>query len=112
MELWIRSQDKKRLTTVNDLRVCYRLLNKEKKEWFIEDCDWLGTYKSEERALKVLDEIKDILETKMVYKNITEDKESIKKINKMFPNCHHFDTTNMADIHFINDTYVYQMPKE
>ena len=54
MELWIRSQDKHRLTIVRDLRMYYA---KQNNVWVIEDCDDLGTYKTKERALKVLDEI-------------------------------------------------------
>ena len=54
MELWIRSQDRERLTITNDLRICYV---KEKDMWAIEDCDYLGFYKTKERALEVLDEI-------------------------------------------------------
>ena len=53
MELWIRSQDKKRLTKATDIRIGY--LNTI--GWIIEDCDELGTYKTEKRALEVLDEI-------------------------------------------------------
>lgn len=54
MELWIRSQDKERLTTINDLRIYYA---SKEKVWVIVDCDDLGYYKTRERALEILDEI-------------------------------------------------------
>ena len=58
MNLWIRSQDKERLTEVNDLRIYY---GKEEDLWAIEDCDDLGYYKTKERALEVLDEIQNAI---------------------------------------------------
>ncbi len=54
MNLWIRSQDKKRLTIVRDLRIYYA---KQEDIWVIEDCDDLAYYKTKKRALEVLDEI-------------------------------------------------------
>lgn len=60
MELWIRSQDRKEMTKPNYIRIIERTnhcLNRD--EYIIQNeeyCD-LGTYKTEERALEVLDEI-------------------------------------------------------
>lgn len=62
MELWIRSQDKKRLTKATDIRIGY--LNKI--GWIIEDCDELGTYKTKERALEVLDEISSKIKNRYI----------------------------------------------
>ena len=62
MELWIRSQDKKRL-----MKVVYFELEKDDYGFHIlgrEDKfsgNKLGTYKTEERALEVLDEIQNAL---------------------------------------------------
>ncbi len=84
MNLWIRSQDKERLTEVNDLRIYY---GKEEDLWAIEDCDDLGYYKTKERALEVLDEIQNIL----------------KHISLQTNNNNQFVGTT---------TYVYEMPKE
>ena len=61
MELWIRSQDKKRLVKVDyvyieptyGLEICcgsYHCLNQN-----------IGTYTTNERALEVLDEIEDLM---------------------------------------------------
>ena len=85
MNLWIRSQDKERLTEVNDLRIYY---GKEEDLWAIEDCDDLGYYKTKERALEVLDEIQDLLED---------------------------DTINFDDDGYptlLKNNIVYEMPKE
>lgn len=58
MDLWIRSQDRKRLTVISDLRIYYA---EQEDVWVIEDCDDLGYYKTQERALEVLDEIVNAL---------------------------------------------------
>ena len=58
MELWIRSQDKERLTKATDLRI-YKALDEE--VWVIEDCDDLGYYKTKERAIEVLGDIQNML---------------------------------------------------
>ena len=58
MELWIRSQDRERLTKVHDLRIYYA---KQEDVWVIEDCDDLAFYKTKERALEVLDEIEQFI---------------------------------------------------
>ena len=71
MELWIRSQDKKRLTKATDIRIGY--LNKI--GWIIEDCDELGTYKTEKRALEVLDEIQRLI-TDLQYMSYAVDSSS------------------------------------
>ena len=81
MELWIRSQDKKRLTKVNDLYIVHDDNN---------FCDYIGNnmvghvakYTQQERALEVLDEISSILQLKLcstlgtfeeVFKGYTEE---------------------------------------
>lgn len=56
--MWIRTQDKETLLNVN----CIDVYNLNKNEWIIEACgNDLGTYKSKERALEVLDEIQKLL---------------------------------------------------
>ncbi|WP_288910961.1 hypothetical protein [uncultured Thomasclavelia sp.] len=54
MDLWIRSQDRYILTKntnlyLSDEGIAYRILN--------DNYDYLGEYKTKERALEVLDEI-------------------------------------------------------
>ena len=61
MELWIRSQDKMVLTKIYDLRVDLHIGNEYKIQCNLDErkADYylLGTYKTKERALEVLDEI-------------------------------------------------------
>ena len=53
MELWIRSQDRKRLYKVDEITID-RNMNNTCDIW----CNnYLGTYKTKERAIEVLDEI-------------------------------------------------------
>ena len=62
MDLWIRSQDRKRLGKIE-------LIEYEKDDYGYYLFGWwdkyngsrLATYKSEERALEVLDEIEDLM---------------------------------------------------
>lgn len=78
MELWIRSQDKEVLTKVNNL--CYytrkdvaEFISEEELSKDIQHVIWspdgsiLGYYKTKERALKVLDEIQNLLQPKIIY---------------------------------------------
>lgn len=53
MELWIRSQDKEILTKVNYLEAYGSSTN----WWIMGNDNDLGTYKTKERALEVLNEI-------------------------------------------------------
>ena len=59
MEVWIRSQDKEKLCKVHDL--CIRENQNENNEtnYVIQDVYTMGTYKTKERALEVLDEIEE-----------------------------------------------------
>ena len=121
MELWIRSTArtnllKARFLSIIDGEKFYEPDEWEYKGYTICNCtpngmyELLGTYETKERALEVLDEIQNILTPKMVYKNITKDVSGIEQINQYFNNNVDFNTSNNADIHFINDTYVYEMP--
>lgn len=61
MELWVRSQDKMKLVNNCNLYISNEIRN----EYVIEDLNnkylKLGTYKTKERAIEVLDEIQDEL---------------------------------------------------
>lgn len=99
MELWIRSQLKGSLVKVNDLRIMQldkdgfrALIEKEAREgWCIvaNDDPCIGTYKTKERALEVLDEIQEILCPKQPKAVIGKNVEFIPTLD-----------------------YVYEMPKE
>lgn len=66
MELWIRSQGKMKLVNNCNLYISNEIRN----EYVIEDLNnkylKLGTYKTKERALEVLDEIQDLLQNAYV----------------------------------------------
>lgn len=66
MELWVRSQDKMKLVNNCNLYISNEIRN----EYVIEDLNnkylKLGTYKTKERALEILDEIQNILRPKYI----------------------------------------------
>ncbi|MCI9434063.1 MAG: hypothetical protein HFI86_02140 [Bacilli bacterium] len=66
MNLWIRSQDKRALKKVDDLYInLLGCLAKEDELYWITDKNIkLGGYKTEKRALEVLDEIQSAIEYK------------------------------------------------
>jgi hypothetical protein len=57
MELWVRSQDKEILLKVNELEIEANMIIAFDNSKY--QC--LGTYKTKERALEVLDEIQDLM---------------------------------------------------
>lgn len=62
MDLWIRSQNKKELIKINHLV----LIDEEIRGVIDNGCYiMLGSYKTKERALEVLDEIQKLLETRV-----------------------------------------------
>lgn len=61
--MWIRSQDRKILTKIDDLAI-----DGANQIW--GDCCLLGKYSSEQKALRVFDEIQDELESEEF--NITD----------------------------------------
>ncbi len=66
MKLWIRSQNREQLSKPNKLYV--KILNEERYEILSGEGFYvLGTYKTKERALEVLDEIQKLLMPKMIY---------------------------------------------
>lgn len=53
--MWVRSQDKKKLTEIHDVTIYH-----DKQKW--AGCSFIGEYSTEEKALKVLDEIQGKIE--------------------------------------------------
>lgn len=64
MDLWIRSQNKTILSKAHDLVIRENRNEKNETNYFIVDTYTLGIYKTKERALEVLNEIQNILETR------------------------------------------------
>ena len=116
MELWIRSQDKKSLVNTKTIEVC----DNDIVVWDEEKYDikiYLGKYKTQERALEVLDEIQSKLKATFLMKPKDE------RFSKYFEDGKRYleDLNGICvvtgdrcfDLEPINkDIYVYEMPKE
>ncbi len=64
MNLWIRSQNREQLSKPNKLYV--KILNEERYEILSDEGFYvLGTYKTKERALEVLDKIEELINYKL-----------------------------------------------
>ena len=110
MELWIKSQDKEMLIKVDRIGIekfgeGYGIVTYErigtKKEF------GLGLYKTKERALEVLDEIQNILNPMIVFKNCNCTKDMLDKIKEVGA-CVVSDNSHIEQL----STCVYEMPKE
>ena len=65
MELWIRSQDKECLTNISNIQYVYKNYTHGLGTYY-DHLKILGTYKTKERAIEVLDEIQDLLQNAYV----------------------------------------------
>lgn len=101
MDLWIRSQSKKRIKKVKD--IYYQKIGEE--FCVVDDDIVFGKYKSSERALEVLDEIQYLLQPK-VYVN-----EDVFIPNKEITSSGMF-VKNKPEIEYYNVPIIYEMPKE
>ena len=61
MNLWVRTQDKECLTNISNIQYVYKN-NIHGLGTYYDNLKILGTYKTREKALKVLDEIQDLLQ--------------------------------------------------
>lgn len=111
MELWVRTQDKRRLLKPTDIGVglCCGKYN-------VYDCEKsIGEYATEERCYEIIDEIQKILQYDglLVLKDIDtsgmkkEDFEPFKAI------CYTSDSGKESELSFNQvGSYVYEMPQE
>ena len=118
MDLWIRSQNKKRLLKINNIK----LEEIEKNySWYIDNDNCrpyvltsdegnLGFYTTKERALEVLDEIQNILNPKFMLR-MDGDLKNIENFLDI-SNRPYIQNHDNADIKIINNSYVYEMPEE
>lgn len=99
MDLWIRSQNRKALINVKQIRI-------NGLDIMCLNGELLGTYKTEERALEVLNEIQNILQPKISVKPTIEEDMNPEYIHKHF-------VSNGKEVDVVElNTYVYEMPKE
>ncbi len=112
MDLWIRSQDKESLIQVDCLCIEKNELDKGKYIYssfdIVQGCITLGTYKTKERAIEILDEIQNLIQPKMnfiVSQHIDFDNDGEGLIG-----CNILKEE--PKIERISDVIVYEMPKE
>lgn len=96
MELWIRSQDKKILEKCEDLFSAYYSSKKSYAICSHKNMVTLGLYKTEKRALEVLDEIQNMIHYEYNFENLTYEKADLILKGKIVENIVKF----------------YEMPKE
>lgn len=100
MDLWVRSQNKYRLLKVESLQIIYNQEDNELPYSINSSYELLGSYKTKERALEILDEIQQML------KNETIETE-IKYIDNQV-----YETKIIGKPDILKNIVVYQMPKE
>ena len=106
MELWIRSQDKLKLVKVNYVYVIENKINSFSIYGeTIDSGPIIGTYKTKERALEVLDEIQNILKPVITYTQKEPIKSDFKQgVYQIIQD----DDLKIQEL----STYVYEMPNE
>ena len=104
MDLWIRSQDKTRLIKAEDVRCDTYVFHR-----IIVNGTYFGAYKTEERALEVLDEIQRCLKGRTIIspRRITD----YERIKEKFFAGGFIITDGSVDV-IPSDVIVYEMPKE
>lgn len=94
MNLWIRSTSKTNLLQARFLTIMEGKTFYKKNEWEYEGytiCnvalngkyELLGTYKTKERAIEVLDEIEKLIKPITIFQNCQVDKSTIEKIKEI-----------------------------
>lgn len=114
-DLWIRSQDKLVLTKVRNLWI-----EKSGQYYAIFDDNnryYVGIYETKERAIKVLDEIQELmvqpiafLKTEFIDTPIETSRDIIKNLERIGVKC--IEDKNCEIIPTNTTNIVYQMPKE
>lgn len=105
MNLWVRSQDKRILQKVDNIFLNANYENKRISTYDGNNTE-LGTYKTKERALEVLDEIQMLLQPIIKYEPIVQE-----EFNPSYKYKHFVKVDDNMEIKELS-TFVYQMPKE
>lgn len=105
MELWVRSQDKRILIKVDNIFLDANYGNKRISTYDGDNTE-LGTYKTKERAIEILDEIQSLLQLKIEYKPIVQE-----EYNPLYTYKHFVKVDDNVEIEELS-TFVYNMPKE
>ena len=111
MDLWIRSQDKENLLKVDRLDVNDNKIEANFKAHY-GGCDYLviGKYRTNERALEVLDEINQLLKPKMLIK--TKQMLTPENMKKISENLNSTIISNSLEPIYISNCITYEMPEE
>ena len=112
MNLWVRSQDKTNLVKIRQISLNYQN-NKQIIANYIPELyensgeyyEILGTYKTKERAIEVLDEIQSLLQPTIEYKPIVQE-----EYNPAYTYKHFVKVDENIEIKELS-TFVYQMPE-
>lgn len=105
MNLWVRSQDKRILQKVDNIFLDANYENKRISTYDGDNVE-LGTYKTKERAIEVLDEIQNILKPKMIVNTYKVEQAKLCDGTQ-------FIQPMLDDIQVQNaTTYVYEMPEK
>lgn len=107
MELWVRSQDKRILQKVDNIFLDADYGNKRISTYDEYNTE-LGTYKTKERALEVLEEIQNILKPKYILdtSSINPDGNFYEKNGMIFQKYN--ANARIEEL----STFVYQMPEK
>lgn len=112
MNLWIRSQNKHRLLKVENLQIIYNQEDNELPYYINSSYELLGSYKSEERALEVLNDIQNIVNAKTIIKfNAFVSPEHIKRVKEAISKNSIIESPDY-EIKELAGVIVYEMPKE
>lgn len=117
MELWIRSTAKTNLLQARFLTIMEGKTFYKKNEWESEgyticnvalngNYELLGTYKTKERAIEVLDEIQMLLQPTIKYEPIVQE-----EYNPSYKYKHFVKVDDNIEIKELS-TFVYQMPED
>ena len=113
MELWIRSQDKINLVKIRQISLNYsnkkQIIANYTPELYENSgvyYELLGTYKTKERAIEILDEIQSLLQPTIEYKPIVQE-----EYNPAYTYKHFVKVDDNIEIKELS-TFVYQMPED
>lgn len=120
MDLWIRSQDKEKLVKMEGFRLSYwrkdvndKNLKTDINVMYRTFSETIGTYKSKERAMEILDEIQGILKLKGIIKldGMYKPKD-LERIREKYNSNHYFIADNEIKTIQMPETIVYEMPEK
>ena len=113
MELWVRSQDKMNLVKLRQISVNYQdnkqIIANYMPELYENSGEYyeiLGTYKTKERAIEILDEIQGLLQPIIKYEPIVQE-----EYNPSYTYKHFVKVDDNIEIKELS-TFVYQMPED